>query len=539
MLSVLMVEGYAQGQAEKKPRLVVGIVVDQMRREYLDRFYHKYGEGGFRRLMDQGFDLKNAHYNYVPTYTGPGHASVYTGTTPAVHGIIGNDWYDKNLKQGVNCVSDPKQQAVGVPSKEGQVSPWRMLSTTITDELKISSQKRSKVIGVSIKDRGAVLPAGHMGDAAYWYDDPSGTFISSTHYLKKLPAWVESFNKQGLPAKYLSQAWTTLYPIGQYTASSPDDSPYEVVMGGKEKPVFPYKFEATNKTGYGALTATPFCNDFLTEFAKAAVDGEKLGQQSETDFLAISYSTPDAIGHAMGPQAIEVEDTYLRLDKNLADLFQHLDTKVGKGNYTVFLTADHAVAEVAQYLMDSKVPAGYFNEAQLKNNLTEFLGKYFPDRDLIEAVSNNQIFFNDDLFSSNPRNSGVDLIIASELISKYLLTVEGVANVYTENVIRQGRYEEAGIKGMVIRGYHAKRSGDVAFVTEPGWFNSGRIQGSTHGSPYTYDTHVPILFYGAGIKQGSTVHYHSVTDIAPTLSILLKIKFPSGCTGQPIAELFE
>jgi predicted AlkP superfamily pyrophosphatase or phosphodiesterase len=350
---------------------------------------------------------------------------------------------------------------------------------------------------------------------------------------------VESFNKQGLPAKYLAKTWNTLHPIEQYSASGPDDSPYEVVMGGKAKSVFPYKFEGTAKTGYAALTATPFCNDFLTDFAKAAVDGEKLGQQSETDFLAISYSTPDAIGHAMGPQAIEVEDTYLRLDKNLEDLFQYLDTKVGKGNYVVFLTADHGVAEVPQYLKDSKVPAGYFDEGQLKNNLKEFLHKYFPDRDLIETISNDQIYFNYDLFGSNPRNSGVDFIIASELISKYLLTVEGIASVYTENVIRQGRYDEAGPKGMVIRGYHAKRSGDVAFLTEPGWFDSSRVQGSTHGSLYSYDTHVPILFYGTGIKQGSTVRYHPITDIAPTLPVLLKIKFPSGCTGQPIAELFE
>lgn len=539
LLAMIIVEGYSQSQAEKKPRLVVGIVVDQMRREYLDRFYNKYGEGGFRRLMDQGFDLKNAHYNYVPTYTGPGHASVYTGTTPAIHGIIGNDWYDKNLKQGVNCVSDPKQEAVGVASKEGHVSPWRLLSTTITDELKISSQKKSKVIGMSIKDRGAVLPAGHMANGAYWYDDLSGTFITSTHYLTKLPAWVESFNKLGLPAKYLSKEWTTLYPIEQYTESGPDDSPYEVVMNGKAKPVFPYKVEANSKTGYGALTRTPFGNDFLTEFAKAAIDNEKLGQQGETDFLAISYSGTDAVGHAMGPNAIEVEDIYLRLDKNLEDLFQYLDTRVGKGNYLVFLTADHAVAEVAQSLKDNKVPAGYFDEGQLQQNLKQYLAKYFPDRDLIENISNNQIFFNYDLFGNNPRSSGVDFIIASELISKYLLSIEGIANVYSENVIRQGQYNEAGLKGMVIRGFNPKRSGDVAFVLEPGWYESSRVQGSTHGSPYPYDTHVPILFYGTGIKQGSTVRYHPVTDIAPTLSVLLKIKFPSGCTGQPIAELFE
>ncbi|HEX5170693.1 MAG TPA: alkaline phosphatase PafA [Cyclobacteriaceae bacterium] len=534
--TMFVVVCYAQ---EQRPKLVVGIMVDQMRYEYLERFYSKYSNDGFKRLMNDGFNLKNAHYNYVPTYTGPGHSSVYTGTTPAIHGIIGNDWYDKNLKKGVNCVNDPTRESVGVQSEEGHVSPWRLLSSTITDELKLATQKRSKVIGISIKDRGAVLPAGHMADAAYWYEDASGTFISSTFYLTKLPQWVDVFNKKGLPAKYLSQPWNTLYPIEQYVESSPDDSPYEQRLGGNKKPVFPYKYEVNAKTGYGALTATPFCNDFLTEFALAAVDGEKLGQGDYTDFLAISYSTTDRIGHAMGPNSVEVEDVYLRLDKNIENLLNQLDAKIGKGNYLVFLSADHAVADVAQYLKDSKMPAGYFNDSAVESNLREFLKKYFPERDLIQNISNGQVFFNNDLFQTNPRNSGVDFLIASELISKFLLAVDGVANVYTENVLRQARYDEEGLKGMVIRGYNAKRSGDIAFVLEPGWYSSSQIAGATHGSPYAYDTHVPMLFYGAGVRKGSSVRYHPVTDIAPTLSMLLRIKFPSGCTGQPVAELFE
>jgi predicted AlkP superfamily pyrophosphatase or phosphodiesterase len=392
---------------------------------------------------------------------------------------------------------------------------------------------------MSIKDRGAVLPAGHMADAAFWYDDISGTFISSTYYMSQLPAWVDTFNKQGLPAKYLAQPWNTLYPIEQYVASGPDDTPYEIRIGGKPKPVFPYKFEVNEKTGYGALAVTPFANDFLTEFAKTAISAEKLGQGEQCDFLAISYSTPDAIGHATGPNSVEVEDIYLRLDKNVEDLLKSLDEKVGKGNYVVFITADHAVADVAQYLKDNKIPAGYFNDALVESSLKEFLKKYFPEKDVIENISNDQIFFNNDLFQNNPRNAGVDFLIASELIAKFLIGTDGIANVYTESVLRQGRYDEGGMKGMVIRGHHPKRSGDLTFVLEPGWYAAGRPQGTTHGSPYSYDTHVPVLFYGSGIKKGSSVHYHSITDIAPTLSMLLKIKFPSGCTGQPVAELFE
>lgn len=531
----------AQEKKSEKPKLVVGVMVDQMRQEYLYRFYNKYGEGGFKRLIREGFECRNAHYNYTPTITGAGHASVYTGTTPSIHGIIDNEWYDKNLKTRVNCVEDARYKPVGSDSGKGKISPWRMLSTTITDELKLSTQNRAKVIAASIKDRGAVLPAGHNPDGAYWYDDKTGRFITSTYYMDNLPEWVTKFNQRALPEKYLSQDWNTYYPIDQYTESGPDDSPYEVRMSPKEKPVFPYKLKdlhAKNRD-FGLLASTPFANDYLTEMAKAALDGEKLGIGEFTDFLSISYSSPDIIGHAMGPNSVEVEDTYIRLDKNIEDLLQTLDQKVGKDNYILFLTADHGVADVAQYLKDNKIPAGYYNTANIRVTINELLKHYFPDKEIIQEIDDQQIFFNHDLFRNNPRVSGIDLIIATELVSNFLLTTEGVANVYSESILRQANYDEGGIKGMVVRGYHPKRSGDITIVLEPGWYAGGRVQGTTHGSPYTYDTNVPILFYGHGIKKGFTVAYHPITDIAPTLSVLLKIKFPNGCTGQPIGELMD
>ena len=524
-----------------RPKLVVGIVVDQMRQEYLYRFYNKYGNGGFKRFMNDGFMLKNAHYNYAPTITGPGHASVYTGTTPAVHGIISNEWYDKNLHKEVNCVNDPNQKAVGNTDSKGEISPWRLLTTTITDELKLFSQKRSKVIGISIKDRAAVLPGGHMADGAYWYDGKSGNFITSTYYMTQLPEWVQKFNAQKLPDQYLSKEWKTVYPIEQYVESGPDDNPYEGKIGGKEKTTFPYDLKELrkNNTGHDLLTTLPFGNDLLTEMAKATLAGENLGRGSFTDFLAVSYSSTDILGHGVGPNAIEIEDMYIRLDKNLEDLFKTLDGAVGAGNYTVFLSADHAVSDVAQYLKDNRVPSGYFNAANTKATLNDFLKKYFPGKDMIEAIDGEQIFFDQEAFQNDPKSSGVELMVATELVMNYLLSQEGVANVFSESIIRQGRYDEAGVKGMVIRGYHPKRSGDVVMVLEPGWYDASRIHGTTHGSPYTYDTNVPMLFYGRGIKKGSSVKYHPITDIAPTLSMLLNIKFPSGCTGNPIEELFE
>ncbi|MBS1491762.1 MAG: alkaline phosphatase family protein [Bacteroidetes bacterium] len=527
--------------AQERPRLVVGIVVDQMRQEYLYRFQDKFGEGGFKRLMSEGFMLTNAHYNYVPTYTGPGHASVYTGTTPAYHGIIANDWWDKELKKKVNCVGDETQKPVGNPDGHGDVSPWRLLSTTVTDELKLFTQKKSKVIGVSIKDRGAVLPAGHLANAAYWFDSKSGKFISSSYYLTTLPAWVDAFNARKLSDDFLNQEWKTLLPMEQYTESTADDSPYENIRKGKEKPVFPYDLKKLRMENgnYNLLPATPMGNDLLASFAEAAITGESLGKNNYTDFLTISFSSTDLIGHAMGPNSVEVEDTYLRLDRNMASLLKKLDDEVGKGNYLFFLTADHAVVDVPQSLKDNRIPAGNFNDNTLKTELNTFLATYFPGKTLVETVSNNQVFFNSPLFSGDLKTSGVEYMLATELVGNYLQAKEGVTQVFSKSTIRQGSYTEGGIKGFVIRGYHFKRSGDLAYELEPGWVDGANKLGTTHGSSYSYDTHVPVLFFGKGIKQGSSAQYHPITDIAPTVSVLLHIKFPSACTGQPIVEAMK
>jgi len=542
LLSVLFAESIkAQAPSGQTPRLVVGIVVDQMRQEYLYRFANKFGEGGFKRLMNQGFMLRNAHYNYVPTFTGPGHASVYTGTTPAIHGIIGNEWYDKELKKSVNCVEDERFKPVGSEQGHGDVSPARLLSTTITDELKLATQMNAIVIGISLKDRGAVLPAGHTPDGAYWFDSKSGRFISSTFYQESLPDWVTKFNAQNLADRYLTQEWKTVYPIDQYTESGPDDTPYETKLKGKDKPVFPYILSELRKQNdnFDLITHTPFGNDLLTDLAKAAIDAGGLGKDDITDFLTVSFSSPDIIGHAMGPNSVEIEDVYIRLDKNLRDVFEELDKRVGEGKYVVFLTADHGVADVPQYLKDNSIPADYFKVSILETGLNNFLAKYFPGKSVVEKISNDQVFLNQDLFSGDPKSSGIDLLIATELITKYLMATPGVAEVYSGNALRQADYGERGIKGMMTRGFNHKRSGDIAYALEPGWISSNSSTGTTHGSSYTYDTSVPVLFYGAGIKKGSSVLYHPITDIAPTLSILLKIKFPSGCTGQPISELLE
>ena len=529
------------GQTPEPPRLVVGIVVDQMRMEYLYRFESKFGAGGFKRLMGEGFTLANAHYNYVPTYTGPGHASIYTGATPAIHGIIGNEYYDKITRKTVNCVEDSLYKPVGSLTANGKISPSRLLSTTVTDELKISTQFRAKVVSMSMKDRGAVLPGGHHPDGAFWYDGKSGQFMTSTYYMMEVPSWVQAFNDRKMPDQFLLQVWKPLLPIEQYTESGPDESPYERRLVGKPSSAFPYNLpELRVRNGnYDLLSLTPFANDLLTEFAIAAVRGEQMGADATPDFLCISYSTPDLIGHAAGPQSVEVEDTYLRLDRNIQQLLSALDKAVGVGKYTVFLTADHGVAEVPQYLKDKSMPGGLLSTEKLRADLVDFLKPYFPGRQLIANVSNEQVFFEQEGFSNDVKTAGVDLLIASQLTGNFLMTQEGVYNFYTESTLRQGSFSEGGIRGMVIRGFHPKRSGDIAYVLQPGWFSGSWPQGTTHQSPWTYDTHIPILFFGAGIRHGSSAAYYAITDIAPTLALLLKTKFPSGMTGQPVIEVLE
>ena len=529
--------------AQDQPKLVVGIVVDQMRQEYLYRFEKKFGPGGFKRLVNDGFMLKNAHYNYVPTYTGPGHATIYTGTTPAIHGIIGNDWYDKDAQVMVNCVGDPRQKAVGIEPTPGRgtVSPWRMLSTTITDELKLATQRRAKVIGLSMKDRGAVLPAGHMPDGAYWFDSPSGKFISSTFYKPGLPSWLDKFNELNLPEQYISREWKPLLPIEQYEESGPDDAPFEGRMKGKDqKPTFPYKLKEIRgqNPGYELLVATPFGCDLLTDLTKAAIDGEELGQDLITDFLSVSFSSPDYVGHSMGPNSVEIEDTYIRMDKNLEDLLNTLDRKVGAGNYVVFLTSDHGISDIPSQLVINKIPAGMISTTKVVAGLNEFLKPYFGDRKIVERLSNAQVFLNHEAFTGDLKTAGIDLLVATELISQYLMGLDGIADVYTAANIRAADFGEKGVKGTMVRGFNHKRSGDILIVAEPNWMEYMET-GTTHGSPYSYDTHVPLIFYGWGIAKGSSVEFQTVSDIAPTLSILLKIKFPSGCTGQPIGKVLK
>lgn len=518
-----------------QPKLIVGIVVDQMRYDYLTRFYDKYGDGGFKRMMNEGFNCKNNHFNYVPTYTAPGHTSVYTGTSPKYHGIIGNNWYDKELKSSVYCTGDDSVEAVGTGDKAGKMSPHRMKTTTFADENRLFTQLKGKTIGIALKDRGAILPAGHTANAAYWFHGADeGHWITSTFYMNELPKWVQTFNRSKKASSYFKE-WNTLYDIATYTESNVDDTKFEGGFKGKETATFPYDLKALKKDNgnFEILKSTPYGNSLTTDFAIAALEGEALGQNEMTDVLTVSYSSTDYVGHNFGVSSKEVQDTYLRLDQDLERLFTSLDAKVGKGNYTVFLTADHAAVEVPAYLESLKVPAGYFSSKEFKAKLNTFMKKTYDADDLLENFSNNQIFLNREKISE----MGLKLQEVQQAIVNEIIAYDRIDKAYTGMSMTIAS-SNVGIEELVQNGYNQKRSGDVIYVYDPAVLSYSRT-GSSHGTSFNYDTHVPLLFFGKGIKHGETFEKTVITDIAPTMSAILGIGFPSGATGRPLGFVLE
>ncbi|MBJ7881893.1 alkaline phosphatase PafA [Gelidibacter salicanalis] len=518
-----------------QPKLIVGIVVDQMRYDYLTRFYDKYGDGGFKRMMTEGFDCKNHHFNYVPTYTGPGHTSVYTGTTPKYHGIIGNNWYDKEIKKSVYCTEDSTVTSIGTTHDAGKMSPRRMKTTTFGDENRLFTQMRGKTIGIALKDRGAILPAGHTANAAYWFHGADeGRWITSTYYMSEMPQWVQKFNTSNQAQSYLKE-WNTLYDIATYTESGSDENTFEGGFNGKETATFPYDLMALNdkNMGFDIIKATPYGNSITTDFALAAIDGEALGKDEFTDVLAISYSSPDYIGHNFGVNSKEVQDTYLRLDKDLERLFKGLDAKVGKGNYTVFLTADHAAVEVPAYLKSVNIPAGYFDGRVFKEQLYAFLKAKYKTEDLVETISNNQIFLN----RSKLSEMDLDLYEVQNAIVNEIIAYTHIDKAYSGISMSQTSFT-TGIEELIQNGYNQKRSGDVIYILDPAVISYSQT-GSTHGSSFNYDTHVPLLLFGHGITHGSTYKKTHITDIAPTMSAILGISFPNAATGQPLEFVLD
>lgn len=530
LLSVILLLA-SIGRLYAQPKLIVGIVIDQMRYDYLTRYGNQYSTGGFQRFFVQGFVYQNHNYNYVPTVTGCGHASIYTGTTPAINGIIGNEWYDKVTKKDVYCAEDNSVQPIGTDSKDSKRSPVLMLTTTIGDQLRFHTAMQSKVIGISIKDRGAILPAGHRASAAYWYDAASGNFVTSSYYETALPEWVQDFNNKKLAEKYLDQTWDLLRPASQY--AEPDDLPYEKPYKGLTRSVFPYdlhKLRADN--GLGLIASTPFGNTLLADFAIATIEGEHLGQNTVPDMLAISFSSPDYMGHQFGPQSREIHDMYLRLDLELKRLFDYLDKTIGMNNVVVFLTADHGVADIPLYEQSN---TSYYSENKIKSQLNQALKSQFGIDSIIENVSNLQIFLDHSLISDKKIPEAALLQICKDNLN----ALQGISAVIGSGEL--GSYPLPAIQTELLRnGYNPKRSGDILLIAQPGWISDYAIKGgTTHGSLYTYDTHVPMLWMGWHIPKGMSYQRTETPDIAVTLASLIGCIAPNGATGMPMYQLLD
>ncbi len=529
--------GYGQTKSPKtsaRPKLVVGIVVDQMRWDYLYRFADRYGDGGFKRLLKDGFTCENTNISYIPTVTAAGHAGVYTGSVPALSGIAGNEWVVQSTGKQMYCTDDSTVGTVGSTSKAGLMSPRNMLVTTIGDELKLATNFKSKVIGIALKDRGGILPAGHSANAAYWFDDATGCWITSTFYMQDLPQWVKSFNDQKLTEKYIKGNWNTLYPIDTYKSGTQDDAPYEGKLPGEKAPVFPHMTANMMGKNYSAIRNSPYGNTITFDFAKQALINENLGKGDVTDMLAVSLSSTDYIGHQFAINSIEIEDTYLRLDRDLASFLTALDKQVGTGNYTVFLSADHGAAHNPKFLNDNKIPADFWPARDIMADLNKKLQSEFKAENLILSLGNYQVNFNNQLVESKK----IDVNLLKEFCITYLKKQQGVVYAVDMEKISSSSLPEI-IKTRMINGYSPARSGAIQIILEPGWYSGYSKTGTTHGTWNPYDAHIPLVFMGWGINKGVLQRPTEMADIAPTISALLKIQEPNGNIGKVISEVIK
>lgn len=489
-IALMSLSVQAQAQFGEKPKLVVGLVVDQMRWDYLDRYYNQFTEGGFRRLIDQGYSCNNCLINYVPTVTAIGHTSAYTGTTPAFHGICGNNFFI-NGKKVVSC-QDDSAKAVGSNANFGNRSPRNLLATTIGDQLRLHTDFKSKVIGVSYKDRAAIFPAGHSANAAYWLDTKNLCFITSTYYMTELPDYVKQVNADIKKNK-------------------------EVQKAGE-------------RIGY-----TPLCGTITTDMAIAALKGEQLGKGSSTDMICISYSQTDVIGHEWGTRGERTDAAYLTLDRDLQRLFQALDQEVGRGQWVAFLTADHGAAHNWRFQKKHKLPGGPLYNDDLKKGIYEHLKSTLGiEKKVIADILDYRIFLNNDVLeNADEREKVINGIV------DYVRTLPTYATAYAFDCIRTAPLPER-LAEQILKGYYRGRSGDIIMIPKPHYYSSwkGAPEGqTTHGEWNPYDAHIPCLFYGWHIPQGATSREVHIVDIAPTICQLLHIQQPSACIGEAITEI--
>ncbi len=541
--------GHAQAKRSSSdlPKLVIAIVIDQFRYDYLERFEAHYlpatrTSGGFKRLLEYGALFTNAHYHYINTYTAPGHSTLFTGVLPAKSGIVGNEWIDRNTGQTVYCVSDTTVFAVGIEprSSAGRMSPRNALTEMVTDRLKAASPN-SKVIGIALKDRGAILPAGKTATAAYWFDAASGKWISSSYYFPngELPKWVQAFNDKRLPESYLGKVWTRLLPDTAYPM--PDTVQGESSLLGETLPVFPHKIVDISTLNdprlrrlkrFDVIAPTPFGNELTIEFAKAAIEAESLGKRGVTDMLTVSFSSPDYCGHAFGPDSQEQMDIIVRLDRQLNDFFQYLDRTLGFENCLFVVSADHGVSPLPELLQPDGQRGVRLYKATVLDSLRKLVDARYPN--VIENLENDEIVLSHAVMKA----MGYSAREVERFAGECALSLHGIIGYVTRTDLEHGSLDPTG--RMVKHSFYPTRSGDVKLLLKPYSFFAFAQTGTTHGTAYAYDTHVPILFCGKGIRAGKFHRTAFVEDLAPTLHHLLRLPPETAqYDGVPLIDILE
>ena len=539
--------------APAKPRLILQITVDALRSDLPKRYAHMLGEGGFRYLMEQGVDYTNAHYQHANTETIVGHVSLATGSVPAAHGMVGNVWFDREkgrltyniedaefhlLTAGADVDKkteiDPTQKAAKVDGR----SPTAILSSTFSDELAVHFNGQSKIFAVSVKDRGAVSLAGHAGKA-FWFSKSSGEFVTSTYYYEQYPQWVTTWNARKPATAYAGKAWELLHPVEKYLFGKADDREYETDFPGFGR-IFPHAYgEAGDKYLTTRLTLSPAGDELTLDFAKTLLDNEQLGQDDVPDYLSVSFSSTDYVGHIFGTSSLETEDNIAHLDRTLAELLAYVDQKVGLANTLIVLSADHGQPEVPGHLHELGIAdAHYFDTKTLdKTPAIIALKKRFGiGEELIEAFFQPYIYLNQKLI----REKGLDQAEVEKVVAAELMKFDGVAAAVSSTALRTASLPDTLLNRAILRNFHSKRSGDIYVVFEPNVFINdfdGLTVASTHGSPWRYDTHVPVMFAGAGLQPKSVSRSVTPYDIAPTLAAYMGIKPPSAAIGNPLPEV--
>ena len=498
VLTGLLVSLQATALAAEKPKLVLVLMVDQFRHDYLTRYRGDY-TGGLQKLLTQGGVFTNASLDHFPTITAVGHSTILTGAIPSMSGIIANEWWDRESGKAVTSVSDENVTLLGGSPGQG-ASPRRLLVDTVGDELKIASKGASRVIGISFKDRSAILPAGHMANGAFWYDDKTGHFVSSTFYFDSLPAWVKAFNDSKPHRKFLGVKWLS--------HTLPDDL----------------------AKMHDAIEASPFGNDILEELAERAIEAEQLGQRGVTDLLAMSFSSNDHVGHTFGPESPESLELSKRTDFVLEKLFSYLDARVGLTNVLVVLSADHGVAPVPEMNSARKMPGGRLPAGIVQRTIQAGLTAKYGEGKWIVSPAEHSVVLNDALI----REKKLEPAEVNRTAADLAFTIPHVFRVYTRDQLMKGQVERDLVARRVLNGFHTRRGADVYTLLEPYWMFAQH--GTTHGTAFVYDAHIPLIFMGAGIRPG---FYHQpvvANDVAPTLAVLLDIEAPSGSVGRPLLE---